>query len=66
MSGPIKFSIMKELSDAEAQLLKGGAGSGSCGYHVAMSATVGGLFGGAGAAVGAVLAATGPSCLGWW
>jgi len=56
---------MKELSDAEARELKGGTAS-SCGYNIAVSATVGGLFGGAGAAVGAVLAATGPSCLGWW
>jgi hypothetical protein len=55
---------MKDLSDADAKELKGG--SSSCGYNIAMSATVGGLFGGAGAAVGAVLAATGPSCLGWW
>lgn len=55
---------MKDLSDAQAQRLKGG--STSCGYNIVVSATVGGLFGGAGAAVGAVVAATGPSCLGWW
>jgi len=55
---------MKELSDSEAQQLKGGAGS--CGYNIVVSATVGGLFGGAGAAIGAVAAATGPSCLAWW
>jgi hypothetical protein len=53
---------MKDLSDAEAKELKGGA----CGYNIVVSATVGGLFGGAGAAIGAVLAATGPSCLALW
>ncbi|MCC8407727.1 hypothetical protein LJ707_02220 [Mucilaginibacter sp. UR6-1] len=55
---------MKELSDAQAKQMIGGATS--CGYHIVVSATVGGLFGGAGAAIGAVIAATGPSCLGWW
>jgi hypothetical protein len=55
---------MKDLTDAEASQLKGGASS--CGYNIVVSATVGGLFGGAGAVVGAIAAATGPSCLGWW
>ncbi|MFC0513123.1 hypothetical protein ACFFGT_02890 [Mucilaginibacter angelicae] len=55
---------MKDLSDAKANELRGG--SASCGYNIVVSATVGGLFGGAGAAVGAIAAATGPSCLGWW
>ena len=56
---------MKELSDAQAKQLTGGT-SPSCGYNIVVSATVGGLFGGAGAAIGAIVAATGPSCLGWW
>ena len=55
---------MKELSDERADALKGGVSQ--CGYNIVASATVGGLFGGAGAVVGAVVAATGPSCLGWW
>lgn len=54
---------MKNISDAKASEIKGGVG---CGYNIAMSASLGGLFGGAGAVVGAVAAATGPSCLGWW
>lgn len=55
---------MKNLPDEEAAKLK--AGVSQCAYNIGVSASVGGLFGGAGAAVGAVLAATGPSCLGWW
>jgi hypothetical protein len=54
---------MKELSDERAAEIKGGT---NCAYNVAVSATVGGLFGGAGALVGAVVAASGPSCLAWW
>jgi hypothetical protein len=55
---------MKELSDSAAEKLRGG--TSTCGYNIAVSASFGGLFGGAGALVGAVAAATGPSCLGWW
>jgi len=55
---------MKELTDREADELKGSVSQ--CGYNIAVSATVGGLFGGVGAVIGAVAAATGPSCLGWW
>ncbi|MES2108760.1 MAG: hypothetical protein V4577_08440 [Bacteroidota bacterium] len=55
---------MKNLTDNEASELKGGLSQ--CGYNIVVSASVGGLFGGAGSIVGAVAAATGPSCLGWW
>ena len=55
---------MKNLTEEEAGKLHGG--SGDCGYNIVVSATIGGLFGGIGSAVGAVVAATGPSCLGWW
>ncbi|PTQ92139.1 hypothetical protein C8P68_11414 [Mucilaginibacter yixingensis] len=59
---------MKDLSEKEAEEIKGGlkVSMEDCGYNVAMSASLGGLFGGAGAVIGAVAAATGPSCLGWW
>ncbi|MFI5162351.1 MAG: hypothetical protein ACHQHN_13815 [Sphingobacteriales bacterium] len=55
---------MEYLSDAEAEDLKGGVSQ--CAYNIGISASLGGLFGGAGAVIGAVAAATGPSCLGWW
>jgi hypothetical protein len=55
---------MKDMSDNQADELKGG--SSNCGYNIVVSATIGGVFGGAGSVVGAVVAATGPSCLGWW
>jgi len=55
---------MKNLSDSQADELKGGVSQ--CVYNIGFSASLGGLFGGAGAVVGAVAAATGPSCLGWW
>lgn len=55
---------MKNLTDAEADELKGGVSQ--CAYNIGISASLGGLFGGAGAVIGAVAAATGPSCLGWW
>ena len=51
---------MKDLSIAEAEELNGGASQ--CATNIAF----GGLFGGAGAVIGAVAAATGPACLGWW
>ena len=57
---------MKNLSDEKAKELKGGTAAGGCGYNIVFSATVGGLFGGAGAVIGAVAAATGPSCLAIW
>jgi hypothetical protein len=56
--------IMKDLTDAQASELKGGVSQ--CAYNIGISASFGGLFGGAGAVIGAVAAATGPSCLGWW
>ena len=55
---------MKNLSDEIAEELKGGLSQ--CAYNIGFSASLGGLFGGAGAAIGAITAATGPSCLGWW
>lgn len=55
---------MKDLSDPQADERCGGVGQ--CAYNVVVSASVGGLFGGAGAVIGAITAATGPSCLGWW
>lgn len=57
---------MKNLSDEKAKQLKGGTAASGCGYNIVFSATVGGLFGGAGAVIGAVAAATGPSCLAIW
>jgi len=57
---------MKNLSDEKAKQLIGGTASAGCGYNIVFSATVGGLFGGAGAVIGAVAAATGPSCLAIW
>jgi hypothetical protein len=59
-----KSHIMKNLTDDEANKLKGGVSQ--CGYNIVVSASVGGLFGGAGAIVGAIAAATGPSCLAIW
>jgi len=56
---------MKDLSDEEAAKLTAGVAS-QCAYNIGISASLGGLFGGAGAVVGAITAATGPSCLGWW
>jgi hypothetical protein len=55
---------MKNLLDSEAEKLTGGLSS--CGYNIVASASFGGLFGGAGALIGAIAAATGPSCLAWW
>ena len=58
---------MKEFSDENADEIRAGASSGGdCAYNVVVSASLGGLFGGAGAVVGAVVAATGPSCLALW
>lgn len=58
------MKFMKNLTDNEAEELQGG--TSQCAYNVVVSASVGGLFGGPGALIGAVLAATGPSCLGFW
>lgn len=57
---------MTELTDDQADEIKAGSASGNCGYNILMSASLGGLFGGAGAVIGAVAAATGPSCLNLW
>lgn len=55
---------MKDLSNDEAADLKGGVSH--CLTTVVFSASLGGLFGGAGSVIGAVAAATGPACLGLW
>ena len=57
---------MKDISDEAADQLKGGLAVNQCAYQIASSAVVGGLFGGAGAIIGAVAAATGPGCLSLW
>lgn len=57
---------MKDLTEEQSKACKGGYAAMSCGYNIVVSASLGGLFGGAGAVVGAVAAATGPSCLGLW
>ncbi|MDT3401259.1 hypothetical protein [Mucilaginibacter terrae] len=56
---------MKNLTDEKAKELQGGSAHG-CGYNIVFSAAVGGLFGGPGAVIGALAAATGPSCLAIW
>ncbi len=55
---------MKNLTDERAHDLKGGVSQ--CLTNIGFSASFGGLFGGAGAVIGAIAAATGPSCVGWW
>ena len=62
----LKNKLMKVLTDEAADDLKGGTSASSCGYQIVSSAVVGGLFGGAGAIIGAVAAATGPGCLALW
>lgn len=57
---------MEQLTDEQSDQIKAGAAASDCGYHIVMSASIGGLFGGAGAIIGAVAAATGPSCLALW
>lgn len=57
---------MKNLSDEEADELAGGSSASQCAYQIVSSTIVGGLFGGAGAIIGAVAAATGPGCLSLW
>jgi hypothetical protein len=53
---------MIELLDDDAGKLIGG--TNACLTSVVLSATIGGLFGGAGALIGAIAAATGSACLG--
>jgi hypothetical protein len=55
---------MKNLTDEIADELEGGVSQ--CAYNIVVSASIGGMFSGAGALVGAALAATGPSCMGLW
>ncbi|MGF7079043.1 hypothetical protein [Mucilaginibacter sp. UYCu711] len=53
---------MKDLSDIEANELRGSAGA--CATSIVLSTSIGGLFGGIGAAIGFIGAAAGPACLG--
>lgn len=55
---------MRAMSDEELEQLPGAAGD--CLTSIALTASVGGLFGGVGAIIGAAAAASGPNCLGWW
>jgi ribosomal protein S9 len=67
MGKTLKFYTMKQLSEEKAKELIGGTTPvGQCAYNIGVSASLGGLFGGAGALVGAIAAATGPSCLALW
>lgn len=52
------------MSDEELDQLPGAAGD--CLTSVALSASVGGLFGGVGAIIGAAVAVTGPNCYALW
>lgn len=52
---------MHELSDDEANDLKGGASA--CATSIVLATTIGGLFGGVGAAIGFIGAAAGSACL---
>jgi hypothetical protein len=53
---------MKDLSEYEADQLKGGVSP--CATSIVLSTSIGGLFGGVGAAIGFIGAAAGPACLG--
>ena len=55
---------MRPMSDEELDVLPGGVDQ--CLASIALTASVGSLFGGVGAVVGAVVAGTGPNCLAWW
>ena len=52
---------MKELSDNRASELTGGVGA--CLTSIVLATSIGGLFGGVGAAIGFLGAAAGPACL---
>jgi len=52
---------MKDLSDQQADDLRGGVSA--CATSIVLSTSIGGLFGGVGAAIGFIGAATGPACL---
>lgn len=62
-----KITFMIKMNDEDAgRVLGGKAAPMACAASIAFNASLGGLFGGAGALVGAAFAATGPACLGWW
>lgn len=54
---------MSELTDLEISKLEGGS---NCAASIVFSASFGGLFGGAGAVIFGLAAATGPNCLQLW
>lgn len=58
----LNFKCMKELTDQQADELKGGVNA--CATSIVVSTSIGGLFGGVGAAIGFLGAAAGPACLG--
>lgn len=62
----VKEFTMRTYSIEEMENLEGGIDAGKCVTSIAVSATVGGLFGGIGTLVGAAVAATGPNCAGLW
>jgi len=53
---------MQNLSNLEAEEIKGG--KYACATSIVLATSIGGLFGGIGAAIGFVAAAAGPACLG--
>lgn len=55
---------MKELTKEEMESIY--FGDKECAKAIAIGGILGGFFGGAGALVGAAIAAGGPDCLGWW
>lgn len=56
---------MRKFTMEEMEDLAGGT-SADCAVSIGLSAAIGGFFGGVGTLVGAAIAATGPSCAGWW
>jgi hypothetical protein len=55
---------MEMLNDNQLSQIR--VGDNECAQAVALGVIFGGLFGGAGAVLGGVVAATGPECMGWW
>ena len=52
---------MKDLPDHQSDELRGGVSA--CATSIVLSTSIGGLFGGIGAAIGFIGAAAGPACL---
>jgi hypothetical protein len=57
----IKNDPMKDLPDHQSDELRGGVSA--CATSIVLSTSIGGLFGGIGAAIGFIGAAAGPACL---